>query len=261
MFKNIKFIFSSFKLNVKKEWQYKSSFFIQIFLMIVNNAGFIGVFAIIFTITNEIGGMNFNDVILLFGISAGGFGVKRLFFAGSQDLRDLVFNARLDVYMTQPKNLLVNVSTSKTEISAIGDILTSFLVLGLIGATWWWYLAIIPIAIISGLVYWGAYTFWHSAVFYIKGGDAFAKMGESTMLKAGNYPFSIYDNVVKIVFATIIPAYLFTHLPALNILIDFNVWWLLVYVGGAIAWLLLAFAFFHLSVRRYNSGSVMGGRD
>lgn len=258
--RNIRFIYSCFKLNIKKEWQYKSSFFMQIFMMLLNNLGFLGVFAIIFTITDDIGGMGFNSVALLFAISAGGFGIMRLFFAGTQDIKDLVYNARLDVYLTQPKNLLINISCSQTEISALGDIITGFLILGIIKAVWWWYLAFLPVAIVSGLIYWGAYTVWISFVFYIKGGDAFAKLGESTMLKASNYPFAIYDNVAKVLFATVIPALFFTHIPVENILISFNILYLLAYLAAAVVWLFAAFAFFRVSVRRYNSGSVMGGR-
>ena len=38
---NLKLIFSYFKLNLKKEWKYKSSFFMQIAMMILNDLFFI----------------------------------------------------------------------------------------------------------------------------------------------------------------------------------------------------------------------------
>ena len=34
---NLKLIFDYYKLNLKKEWKYKSSFFMQIIMMIVND--------------------------------------------------------------------------------------------------------------------------------------------------------------------------------------------------------------------------------
>lgn len=258
--KNIRFIFSCFKLNVKKEWQYKSSFFTQILLMILNNLSFVAVLAILFTVVDSIAGYSFNDMGALFSITCGGFAVRHMFFDGASDIKDYIYNARLDVYLTQPKNLLLNVSCSSTSISAIGDLICGFVILIIINAAWWWYLAYIPLAIIAGLIYFGFYAFWMSFSFHIKAGDAFATIAEDTTLKASAYPRAIYDNIARIIFATAIPVTLFSFVPIEGILLNFNPWAVLILLGGTIVWLFLAFGFFQLSVRKYTSGSVMGGR-
>jgi len=258
--KNIKFIFHCFRLNVKKEWQYKSSFFMQIFMMVLNNLSFIAVLAILFTVVDNIGGMNFNQVAALFAVTCGGYAVMHMFFYGAFDIKDNIYNARLDVFMTQPKNLLLNVSCSSTSVSAIGDLICGIIILVITRATWWWYAVYIPIAITAGLIYFGMYVFWISFAFYIKAGDAIAKVAEDITLKASAYPRAIYDNFAKLIFATIIPVTIYVFLPVEFIFINFQIWPVLAILGGTIIWLVLAFTFFKISVRRYTSGSVMGGR-
>ena len=148
---NLKLIFQHFKLNIKKEWKYKPSFFMQLIMMILNDFFFIIQWVIIFSLIDDIGGYGFNETMLLWAIAAGGFGIARTFFSGAWNIKDMVYEGRLDVYLTQPKNVLINVATSATDVSAIGDIIYSFIVLAITGAPWHWYLIMIPAIILAGL--------------------------------------------------------------------------------------------------------------
>jgi len=74
---NLKLIFSYYKLNMKKEWKYKPSFFMQIAMMILNDLFFIIQWVIIFQLVDNIGGYTFKETMLLWGIAAGGFGISR----------------------------------------------------------------------------------------------------------------------------------------------------------------------------------------
>ena len=129
--------------------------------------------------------------------AAGGFGVAHAFFGGAWNIKDIVYDGKLDVYLTQPKSVLLNVSCSSTEVAALGDILYSFVILVIIGAPWWWYLMMIPVVILSGIVYVAVYVVYASLCFYIKRGDAVAKSVEGTINKAANYPPHIFNYVVK----------------------------------------------------------------
>lgn len=229
-------------------------------MMILNNLAFIAVLAILFTVVDNIGGMVFTQTASMFAVTCGGYAIMHMFFYGAFDIKDNIYNARLDVFMTQPKNLLLNVSCSATSVSAIGDFICGFIILAIANAPSWWYAAYIPIAITSGLIYFGMYVFWISFAFYIKAGDAIAKVAEDITLKAGTYPRAIYDNVAKFIFITLIPVTLYVFFPVEYIFINFQIWPMLIILGGTIIWLTLAFAFFHFSVRRYTSGSVMSGR-
>lgn len=257
---NLKLIFDYYKLNLKKEWKYKASFFMQIIMMIVNDLFFIIQWYIIFNLVDNIGGYGFNEIMLLWAIAAGGYGVSHAFFGGAWNIKDIIYEGRLDVYLTQPKNTLINVCCSSTEVAAIGDIAYAFIVLIIIQAPWQWYLIMIPAMIIAGLIYVSVYVVFVSLCFYIKRGDSIAKSVEGTMNKAANYPPAIFNMAVKWLFFTIIPVCFYTFIPAEYFFLSPNIWWILGSVGATIIWVVLAFATFKLGLKKYNSGSLMGGR-
>jgi len=257
---NLKLIFSYFKLNLKKEWAYKSSFFMQIFMMILNDFFFIILWYVIFTLVDNIGGYGFNETMLLWGIAAGGFGISHAFFGGAWNIKDSIYDGKLDVYLAQPKSVLINVACSNTDVSAIGDILYAFVVLVIINAPWYWYLIMIPAIIIAGLIYVSMYVFYVSLSFYIKRGDSVAKSMEGTLNKAANYPPAIFNTVVKCLFFTLIPVCFYTFVPAQYLFITPNIWWILCILGVTALWVALAFFTFNKGLKKYNSGSLMGGR-
>lgn len=257
---NLKLILSYFALNIKKEWQYKQSFFMQIVMMVLNDLFFIIQWVIIFSIVDNIGGYGFDETMLLWAVAAGGYGFAHAFFGGAWDIKDIVYEGKLDVYLTQPKSLLINVSCSATNISAIGDMIYSFIVLAIIGAPWWWYLLMVPVMASSGLLYFSVYTTYCSLCFYIKRGDALAYTVEGTLNKAANYPPAIYGFLTRCLFFTVIPTFFYTFVPVEYLFLTFDLRWLLLFVGVVILWMALAFTLFNLGVKRYNSGSLMGGR-
>lgn len=257
---NLKLIFSYLKLNLKKEWKYKPAFIMQIIMMIVNDAFFIIQWYIIFKLVDNIGGYGFNETMLLWAIAAGGYGFSHTFFAGAWNIKDIVYEGKLDVYLTQPKSVLVNVCCSSTEVAGIGDMAYAFVVLAITGAPWWRYLVIIPASICAGLVYVATYVVYASLCFYIKGGDSVANSVEGALNKAGNYPPAIFNTVVKGLLFTLIPVAFYTFVPAQYLFLTPNIWWILIMLGVTTLWVLFAFLTFKRGLRKYNSGNLMGGR-
>ncbi|MBQ3494624.1 MAG: ABC-2 family transporter protein [Clostridia bacterium] len=258
--KNLKLIFSHFALNIKKEWQYKTSFFMQIIMMMLNDLFFIIQWLIVFDIVDSIGGYGFNEVMLLWAVTAGGYGFSHTFFNGAWKLSSLIYECNLDVYLTQPKNTLINVCSSYTSIAAIGDMIYAFVVLFIIQAPWYWFLIMIPAMILSGLLIVAVQITFVSLCFVVKRGDAVARNIQGTMVKAGNYPSHIFSLAVKAVFFTIIPTFFFAYIPAEHLFINFNIWWVLILVAGVALWIGLAFLCFYKGLKRYSSGSVTSGR-
>ena len=109
----------------------------QIIMMIVNDLFFIIQWFIIFNLVDNIGGYGFNETMLLWAIAAVGYGVSHALFGGAWNIKDIIYDGKLDVYLTQPKNTLLNVCCSSTEVSAIGDILYAFIVLIIISFLIW----------------------------------------------------------------------------------------------------------------------------
>lgn len=257
---HLKLIWDYFVLNLKKEWKYKASFFMQIIMMILNDLFFIIQWYIVFKLVDNIGGYGFHESLMLFGIAAGGFGFCHAFFGGAWKMKDIIYDGKLDVFLTQPKNVLINVCCSSTDVGAIGDMIYAFVVLAIVGAPWYWYLLMFPVMILSGLVYVSSFAAYCSLCFYIKRGDAVAKSVEGTMNKSGNYPPAIYNVAVKTLLYTIIPVFFYTFIPAEYVFFNFHIGFALLFVAVTILWVLLTFLLFKLGLKKYNSGNLMGGR-
>jgi len=258
--KNLKLIGKYCKLNFQKEFQYKSAFFTKVLMMILNNAFFILQWVIIFGVIEDIGGYGFQEVMLLWGLSAGAYGVAHVFFENAFNIGNLVYEGRLDVYLTQPKNVLINLICSETSVSAWGDIIYTFIALALAGASWWWYLAIIPVSIVGGIIYTAVIICFQSISFYVKRGSSVADMINSSITLFADYPPVIFNSFIKILQYTIIPCGFMVFIPAEFIFLGFDIWCILTILLFAIFTVSLAFAIFHKGLKKYNSGSLMGGR-
>lgn len=258
--KNLKLIFSYFKLNIKKELTYKTSFMLKILMMLLNDAFFIFQWVIIFSIVDNIAGYTFDDVLLLWGLCAGTYGLAHALFENAFHINDMVYEGKLDVYLTQPKNVLINVCASRGSISALGDLLYCFIVLGIIGAPWWWFLAVIPVLVVGAIIYVACIVTLQSISFYVKRGGAIADTVNSAVTLFGTYPGPIFTGFVKVILYTLIPVGFMVFAPAENLFMSFNIWWILATIGVAILWCIIAFFVFNQGLKRYNSGNLMGGR-
>ena len=258
--KNLSLIFKYLKLNIQKEYQYKISFFTKIIMMICNNAFFILQWIIILKVCGKIGNYGFREVMLLLAVSAGSYGLAHLLFEGAFNISNLVYEGKIDVYLTQPKNVLINLSCSETSISSIGDVAYSFIALAIAGANWWWYLAIIPISIVGAIIYTSTIVCFQTLSFYIKRGSSIADMINSSSTMFSMYPPVIFNTIIKVVLFTIIPCGFVVFVPVEFVLLSFNIWWVLAMLGVAVVITILAFVLFNIGLKKYNSGSLMGGR-
>ena len=131
----LKVIFMSIKYNIMKQMINKVTFITNIGFMILNNSSFIIQWIILFSLKNEIGGYTIKEVILLWGIASGVFGISHILFYKAFDMSDLIINGKIDSFLVQPKNVLLSVITSDSSISAIGDLLYGYICLFIYGVT------------------------------------------------------------------------------------------------------------------------------
>ena len=76
----VKISFLSVKYALMREMLNKVTFFTNITFMILNNAAFIIQWIVLFALKDNIGGYTFKQVVLLWGIAAGTYGVAHFFF-------------------------------------------------------------------------------------------------------------------------------------------------------------------------------------
>ena len=107
----LKVMLLSTKYNLMKAMVNKTSFFLNVIFMILNDATFIIQWIVIFNIKKDIAGYTFNDVIMLWAVAAGTFGIAHTFFDATFELNESITEGRLDTYLVQPKNVLLMIIT------------------------------------------------------------------------------------------------------------------------------------------------------
>ena len=246
----------SMKYAMIREMLNKGTFILNILFMILNNAGFIVQWLIIYSLKENVGGYSFQQVLLLWGFAAGTYGIAHFFFKKAFSLADAIMNGKLDSYLVQPKNVLLSAITSDVEPSALGDILYAFIMLIISGLTIKKLILFILFSICGGIMMTDFAVILASLSFWIKRADMIADTGNNLMIHFATYPGGIFNGISKILLYTIVPVGIINYIPV-SVLTDFNWGLTLLVIGLTVIWTLFAFIIFYRGLRRYSSSNLM----
>ena len=255
----LKISFLSIKYALMREMLNKVTFLTNIFFMILNNASFIIQWLVLYSLKDDVGGYTFKQVLLLWGIAAGTYGVSRFFFKKAFDLSDTINNGKLDSYLVQPKNVLLAAITTDVQPSAIGDLVYAYIMLFVFGITIENFLLFTLFIFTGGFalatiaVILGSLSFWFNKT------DINADLGNSLTVNFSSYPDGIFKGAIKVLLYTIIPVGLINYIP-IKILTEFNLGLLLIVLLFTIFIISLAFFVFFKGLKRYSSSNLMISR-
>lgn len=255
----IKVLALSIKYNIMRQMVNKVTFITNILFMILNNASFIVQWLILFNLRDEIGGYTIKEVILLWGIASGVFGVAHIFFYKAFDLPELIINGKLDSFLVQPKNVLLSVISSDSSISAIGDLIYGYICLVLYGITFKNFILFTLFIITGGIILTAFTTIIGSLCFWITRGDMLADSLTNMMINFATYPGTIFKSGIKLILYTIIPVGIANYMPIETIL-NFNIINFICIISFTILITVLAFTIFYKGLKRYSSSNLMSSR-
>ena len=255
----IKVIFLSIKYNIIRQMENKVTFITNILFMILNNASFILQWVILFSLKEEIGGYTIKEVVLLWGIASGTFGVAHIVFNKAFEMSDLIINGKLDSFLVQPKNVFLSVITSETRISAIGDLIYGYICLFIYGISIKNFLLYTLFLITGGIIVSAFASILGSLSFWIVRGDIISDSLTNMMLNFATYPGTIFKDGVRILFYTIIPLGISNYIPV-DTIIRFNIGNLATVISFTIFITIMAFAIFYKGLKRYSSSNLMSSR-
>ena len=257
--KELKLIFLSMKYNLAREMTNKATFLTNIIFMVLNNACFLVEWIIFYSLKDNIGGYALKDVILLWGLASGTYAICFIFFGGVVELPKLIMEGKIDSHLVQPKNILISILSSKTKVSAIGDLIYSYILLFIYGFNIKNLILYTLFLIIGGIIITSIGTIFGSLAFYITKADTLANTMMNMMLNFGTYPDGIFKGAIRILFFTIIPIGFAIYLP-LNILREFNLVNFIVILLFGLIVSILAFVIFNKGLKRYSSSNLMSAR-
>ena len=237
----------------------KVTFITNILFMILNNASFILQWVILFSLKEEIGGYTIKEVVLLWGIASGTFGVAHIVFNKAFEMSDLIINGKLDTFLVQPKNVFLSVITSETRISAIGDLIYGYICLFIYGISIKNFLLYTLFLITGGIIVSAFASILGSLSFWIVRGDIICDSMTNMMLNFATYPGTIFKDGVRILFYTIIPLGISNYMPV-DTIIKFNIGNLAIVIIFTIFITIMAFTIFYKGLKRYSSSNLMTSR-
>ena len=244
------------KYGLMREMVNKTSFIMNIVFMILNNASFIIQWIVIYSLREDVGGYEFNQVLLLWAIAASTYGFSHFIFKKSYSLSDIITNGKLDSFLVQPKNVLISVITTDVEVSAIGDILYGYIVLFISGITVTKFCLFTMFTVTGAIIITDVAVILGSLSFWLGKSDMIANTGNSLMTNFATYPDGIFKGLSRILLLTVIPVGLTSYFPVW-IMTEFNLMLTLVILFITVILTTLTFIVFYKGLRRYSSSNLM----
>ena len=249
----------SVKFALMREMLNKVSFITNVLFMILNNSAMVVQWIVLFSLKPEFGGYTLKQVLLLWALASGCYGVSRFFFKKAFSLSDTINSGKLDAFIVQPKSVLLSAITSDVEVSAIGDMLFSIIFFCIYGFSFIKLLLFVFFCITGGLLLTAITVTLNSLSFWFGNADMIAHVGDSLMINFATYPDGIFKGIVKWSLFTIIPLGLTAYLPVKTI-INFNPLYFVIIVVATIVLISIAVLVFNLGLKRYSSSNLMSAR-
>ncbi|MDF2652366.1 MAG: hypothetical protein K0Q73_8171 [Paenibacillus sp.] len=253
--KMFRLMYTCWKLNLAGALEYRMSFFLTAGMMLVNNVVWIFYWSVYFNRFQVVNGWSFEDVMMMWAIGAGGFGIAAVFFGNCFTLASLVANGQLEPFLVQPKPVLPHLLVSRMSVSAIGDIVFALLLFGIFGNHS--SLGIIKFAaalLLASLIFICFNVLVQSLAFYIGNAEGLGYQMNMGFLTFATYPTDIFHGLGKIILFTVIPAGFVSYMPIGMLR---NVQW--PYMTGLLGIMLIltvgSVTLFYRGLRKYSSGN------
>ncbi len=121
--RTLRFVGAYAAANLQAALEYRTAFAIQVLTMAASDClwlFFWWTYFHQFPLTN---GWQATDIVILWAITASGFGIAAALFGNAPQLAALIMNGGLDAYLGMPRNVLLHVCIAATSPSAWGDII------------------------------------------------------------------------------------------------------------------------------------------
>lgn len=255
-----RFLSVTFQVNLQAVIEYRLNFLLQVFGMILNNASFALFWAVLIQQTGGIGGYGFSDVMFLWALVSSSFGLAHVCFGNIRHLGSMVQKGEIDTYLLQPKDVFLNLLTSRTIVSGWGDLLYGFIVIALVPGLSLAQLGFFCLLTLTGgLIFAATFAAAESLAFFLGNASALSSAISEFLISFSLYPETVFDQGMRWLFYSLIPSGFIAFIPlaaykALDLrAIPLLALMALAYGGGS-------YLLFNLGLRRYESGNRMGTR-
>jgi ABC-2 type transport system permease protein len=257
----LQFLITCWKVNLSSAMEYRISFMLMAGMMFINNFMWLFFWSLFFNRFPVVNGWSLNDVMMLWALGAGGFGWANILFGNFHRIASIVAGGQLDLYLSQPKPVLLHVIASRMSVTAIGDFAFGIVVYLWVGDHSFTGAALFAVGLlISGALFMAVMIIAGCCSFFIGSSEGIAQQVFNGFLALTTYPADIFRGTARLLLFSLVPAGFISYLP-IGLLRSFDPW----FVSGAIGTTLLlsvtAVFFFRQGLKRYTSGNAIAMRS
>ncbi len=255
--KELKFLIALWKVNLASAMEYRVAFLSQSIGMILNDGVYFLIWIIFFDRFKDIRGWQLTDMFMVFGVSAGAFGLAGMLFGNAFNLGDIIVNGRLDYYLSLPRHTLLHALASRNVLSGFGDFIYGFISYFASGQfTPQGLVRFIAALILAMVVFVSFLVIIQSLAFWLGTGGTLTGIAINAMVTFALYPITLFNNSAKLILFIVIPAAFMGAVPA-GFVRSFSWPSLGLMCLAAVGFLAVAVFLFQIGLRRYESGSAI----
>ena len=213
--------FKYLSMNLKSVLEYRlSSWFLAIGQAFTTIFSFLGM-ALLFMRFESLAGWSFTEAALCFGITGAAFSLSECFARGFDAFSQIVIQGEFDRVLLRPRNTIIQVLGSRTDIMRIGRFLVNLSVLLIIipmtDISWdiSRIFTLIMMLICGSVIFSGVFILSASVCFYTLEGLEIANIFTDGGRELASYPLPVYGRWVRNFFTFIIPYGTMNYLPLL----------------------------------------------
>ena len=250
------------KMFLRSRAEYRMSFFMSLFAQwYCTLIGFAGIWVMAQSF-GTIGGWNFNEMVVLYGLGWGSGSVAGLFLHSSvMQVEFIITRGELDSYLIRPMGIIRQLSCRRLADQLLGNIVIIVMLMapalislapGLTAFNW----LFLVLGTIGGTLIHAAFMiFFGSISFWMLRSRMLTEILYYDLRNFTNYPLNIFPNFIKFVLTFVVPLGLSCYYPSLIILnkaqTGFDFWLGCLSPVLGLVLCALAVSIFHRGLRRY----------
>lgn len=256
-----RFLAAMMRTNFAVAIEYRSSFFTQLFGMMINDSMWVFFWMLYFERFPVLNGWGREDLFVLWSVITFSFGVAFGLFAQASRLSDLIAQGQIDYYLTLPKNVLFHLLLGQVRPANLGDLLFGPILLVLfVDMTfekWIWFFVG---GVLAGVIYLAFFVTVGSLAFFLGSSEGLTMGVSNALVHFSTYPTRIFKGWTRVILFTLIPAGFIAEVPV-DMIRRFSVQDLIMMFSAATVFSAIAIGVFHWGLRKYESGNLMSLRS
>lgn len=244
--------------NLQAAMEYRMAFWVQIVTMALNDTLWLFFWWSFFRQFPLVHGWQNTDIVVLWSVTACGFGIGAALFGNTHNLASLIMRGTLDAYLGMPRSVLLHVCIAVADPAAWGDILFGIGAFAILLRPDVWHFALfLLLSLCVCCIFTSFMIIMGSLSFFLGNTEGLSQQMFGALVSFSTYPLDIFNGAVRILLFTIIPAGFISYIP-LQLLHQFTWPLLAALIGFSLLFVGIAIGLFQLGLRRYESGNLLG---